>query len=112
YLFHLLDLWSDDVEQIGFITGVMFFLLLTQSNLSRLNLDQRHIPLCKAFALLVIALLHFLHTQLEPQLLKVAVQNMATKMMLNTDQQRQQQEREYEEIPPNTDTENQVHHRR
>ncbi|CAF1355156.1 unnamed protein product, partial [Didymodactylos carnosus] len=114
HLFRLLDLWSEDAEQIGFITGVMFFLLLTQSNLSRLNLDQRHIPLCKAFSLLVIALLHFLHTQLEPQLLKVAVQNMATKIMLNNEHQQQQQQREYDETSTEVDsnTETQIHRRK
>ncbi|CAF4485844.1 unnamed protein product [Rotaria sp. Silwood2] len=58
----------------------MFFLLLFQSNLTRLDLDRRHVPLLKAFSILVIALFHFLHTILEPELLKVAMQTMTLKM--------------------------------
>ena len=79
-LFRLLRLWSDDVEQIGTLIGVMFFLLLFQSNINRLDLNRRHIPLFKAFSLLIIALLHFLHNILEPQLLKIAMQTMTTRM--------------------------------
>lgn len=79
-LFHLLHLWTEDVEQIGTVIGVMFFLLLFQSSLTRLDLNRRHVPLLKAFSLLIVALFHFLHTILEPQLLKVAMQTMTTKM--------------------------------
>ncbi|CAF2711084.1 unnamed protein product [Rotaria sp. Silwood2] len=79
-LFRRLNLWNEDVEQIGTIIGVMFFLLLFQSNLTRLDLDRRHVPLLKAFSILVIALFHFLHTILEPELLKVAMQTMTLKM--------------------------------
>jgi hypothetical protein len=79
-LFRLLHLWNEDVEQIGTVIGVMFFLLLFQSNLSRLDLNRRHVPLLKAFSLLIVALSHFLHTILEPQLLKVAMQTMTAKM--------------------------------
>ena len=79
-LFRFLEVWTEDVEQIGTLVGVMFFLLLFQSNITRLDLDRRHVPLLKAFSLLLIALLHFLHTILEPQLLKVAMQTMTTRM--------------------------------
>ncbi|CAF3774997.1 unnamed protein product [Rotaria sordida] len=79
-LFRRLSLWSEDVEQIGTIIGIMFFLLLFQSNLTRLDLDRRHIPLLKAFSIIIIALFHFLHTILEPELLKVAMQTMTIKM--------------------------------
>lgn len=79
-LFRRLYLWSDDVEQIGTVIGIMFFLLLFQSNLTRLDLNRRHIPLLKAFSLIIIALFHFLHTILEPELLKVAMQKMTVKM--------------------------------
>ena len=82
-LFHRLQLWTEDVEQIGTVIGVMFFLLLFQSNLHRLDLNRRHIALLKAFSLLVVALFHFLHTILEPQLLKVAMQTMTTRMAFN-----------------------------
>ena len=82
-LFRRLQLWTEDVEQIGTVIGVMFFLLLFQSNLSRLDLNRRHIALLKAFSLLVVALFHFLHTILEPQLLKVAMQTMTTRMAFN-----------------------------
>jgi hypothetical protein len=60
--------------------GVMLFLLLFQLNLTRLDLNRRHIPLLKAFSLLIVALFHFLHTALEPQLLKVAMQTMTNNM--------------------------------
>ncbi len=79
-VFHLLHLWTEEVEQIGIVIGLMFFLLLFQSNLTRLDLNRRHIPLLKAFSLLIVALFHFLHTILEPQLLKVAMQTMTTRM--------------------------------
>ncbi len=79
-LFRLLHLWTEDIEQIGTVIGVMFFLLLFQSNLTRFDLNRRHIPLLKAFSLLIVALFHFLHTVLEPQLLKVAMQTMTTNM--------------------------------
>ncbi|CAF2056268.1 unnamed protein product [Rotaria magnacalcarata] len=79
-LFRRLCLWSDDVEQIGAVFGIMFFLLLFQSNLTRLDLNRRHIPLLKAFSLIIIALFHLLHTILEPELLKVAMQMMTVKM--------------------------------
>ena len=79
-IFRWLHLWTDDVEQIGTLVGVMFFLLLFQSNITRMNLDRRHVPLIKAFSLLIVALFHFLHTILEPQLLKVAMQTMTTRM--------------------------------
>ena len=82
-LFRLLHLWTEEVEQIGTVIGVMFFLLLFQSNLTRLDLHRRHVPLLKAFSLLVVALFHFLHTILEPQLLKVAMQTMTTRMAFN-----------------------------
>ncbi|CAF4489497.1 unnamed protein product, partial [Rotaria sp. Silwood2] len=39
-----------------------------------------HVPLLKAFSIIVIALFHFLHTILEPELLKVAMQTMTLKM--------------------------------
>ena len=78
--YRLLHIWNEDVEQIGTIMGVMLFLLLFQSNLMRLDLHQRHIPLLKAFGLLIVASLHFLHTILEPQLLKVAMQTMTSRM--------------------------------
>jgi len=75
-LFRLLHLWNEEVEQIGTVIGIMFFLLLFQSNITQLNLDRRHIPLLKAFSLLFVAILHFLHTVLEPQLLKIAMQTV------------------------------------
>ncbi len=79
-LFRLLHLWTEDVEQIGTVIGIMFFLLLFQSNLTRLDLNRRHIPLLKAFSLIIVALFHFLHSILEPQLLRVAMQTMTTTM--------------------------------
>jgi hypothetical protein len=79
-VFHLLHLWTEEVEQIGIVIGLMFFVLLFQSNLTRLDLNRRHVPLLKAFSLLIVALFHFLHTILEPQLLKVAMQTMTTRM--------------------------------
>jgi hypothetical protein len=78
YIFRRLHLWTEEVEQIGTVIGVMFFLLLFQSNLTRLDLNRRHVPLLKAFSLLIVALFHFLHTILEPQLLKVAMQTVTT----------------------------------
>ncbi len=80
-LFRLLHLWTEDVEQIGTVVGVMFFLLLFQSNITRLDLHRRHVPLLKAFSLLIVALFHFLHTILEPQLLQVAMQTMTTNII-------------------------------
>ena len=86
-IFRWLNLWTDDVEQIGTVIGVMFFLLLFQSNITRMDLDRRHVPLIKAFSLLIVALFHFLHTILEPQLLKVAMQTMTMRMAFDqTDQ--------------------------
>lgn len=82
-LFRLLHLWNEEVEQIGTVIGVMFFLLLFQSNLTRLDLHRRHVPLLKAFSLLTVALCHFLHTILEPQLLKVAMQTMTDRIAFN-----------------------------
>ncbi|CAF3341250.1 unnamed protein product [Rotaria sp. Silwood1] len=79
-LFRRLYLWNEDVEQIGTVIGIMFFLLLFQSNVTRLDLDQRHVPLLKAFSIIIIALFHFLHTILEPELLKVAMQTMTTRI--------------------------------
>ncbi len=88
-LFRLLHLWTEDVEQIGTVIGIMFFLLLFQSNLTRLDLNRRHIPLLKAFSLIIVALFHFLHSILEPQLLRVAMQTMTTTMAYEeTDEQR------------------------
>ncbi|UJR33526.1 hypothetical protein I4U23_020971 [Adineta vaga] len=90
--FHLLHIWTEDVEQIGTVMGVMLFLLLFQSNLIRLDLHRRHVPLLKAFSLLVVASFHFLHTILEPQLLKVAMQTMTTKMAFDSTDDTEQQE--------------------
>jgi hypothetical protein len=96
-LFRLLHLWTEDVEQIGTVVGVMFFLLLFQSNITKLDLNRRHVPLLKAFSLLIVALFHFLHTILEPQLLKVAMQTMTTRMAFNqADENHQQQEEDNE----------------
>lgn len=99
-LFRLLHLWTEDVEQIGTVVGVMFFLLLFQSNITRLDLNRRHVPLLKAFSLLIVALFHFLHTILEPQLLKVAMRTMTTRMAFNqldeTDPQEDNEEEEKE----------------
>lgn len=95
-LFRLLQLWTEDVEQIGTVVGVMFFLLLFQSNITRLELNRRHVPLLKAFSLLIVALFHFLHTILEPQLLKVAMQTMTTKMAFNQTNEPSQEEEEQE----------------
>ncbi|CAF5206593.1 unnamed protein product, partial [Rotaria magnacalcarata] len=92
-LFRLLHLWTEDVEQIGTVVGVMFFLLLFQSNITRLDLNRRHVPLLKAFSLLIVALFHFLHTILEPQLLKVAMQTITTRIVFNrTDENSQEGE--------------------
>ena len=97
-LFRLLGLWTKDVEQIGTVVGVMFFLLLFQSNITRLELNRRHVPLLKAFSLLIVALFHFLHTILEPQLLKVAMQTMMNKMAFaQPDESQQQDDAEAEE---------------
>ena len=97
-LFRLLGLWTEDVEQIGTVVGVMFFLLLFQSNITRLELNRRHVPLLKAFSLLIVALFHFLHTILEPQLLKVAMQTMMNKMAFaQPDESQQQDDAEAEE---------------
>ncbi len=96
-LFRLLDLWTEDVEQIGTVVGVMFFLLLFQSNITRLDLNRRHVPLLKAFSLLIVALFHFLHTILEPQLLKVAMQTMTTRMAFDQADENQPEEKEEEE---------------
>jgi hypothetical protein len=95
-LFRLLHLWTEDVEQIGTVVGVMFFLLLFQSNITRLDLNRRHVPLLKAFSLLVVALFHFLHTILEPQLLKIAMQTMTTRMAFSQTDESQQEAEETE----------------
>jgi hypothetical protein len=97
-LFRLLKLWTEDVEQIGTVVGVMFFLLLFQSNITRLDLNRRHVPLLKAFSLLIVALFHFLHTILEPQLLKVAMQTMTTRMAFDQTDENQHDEVEEEDI--------------
>lgn len=86
-LFRRLHIWSEDVEQIGVVMGVMFFLLLFQSNLNRLDLNQRHVPLLKAFSLLIVALFHFIHTTLEPQLLKVAMQTVTNTMVFQEEEE-------------------------
>jgi hypothetical protein len=96
-LFRLLQLWTEDVEQIGTVVGVMFFLLLFQSNITRLDLNRRHVPLLKAFSLLIVALFHFLHTILEPQLLKVAMQAMTTRMAFDQTEENPSEEKEEEE---------------
>ena len=77
-LFRFLHLWTENVENIGTVIGVMFFLLLFQWNIIQLDLHRRHIPLLKAFSLILVALFHFLHTILEPQLLQVAMQTVTT----------------------------------
>ncbi|CAF1119822.1 unnamed protein product [Adineta steineri] len=100
-LFRLLHLWTEDVEQIGTVVGVMFFLLLFQSNITRLDLNRRHVPLLKAFSLLIVALFHFLHTILEPQLLKVAMQTMTTRMAFTQTDGNQQEEKEENENEKN-----------
>ena len=82
-LFRLLHLQNEDIEQIDTVIGVMFFLLLFQSNVTRLDLYRRHVALLKAFSLLAIAILHFLHTTLEPELLKIAMQMMTTRMIFD-----------------------------
>jgi hypothetical protein len=98
-LFRRLQLWTEDVEQIGTVVGVMFFLLLFQSNITRLDLNRRHVPLLKAFSLLIVALFHFLHTILEPQLLKVAMQTMTIRMAFNqTDENLPENKEEEEEV--------------
>ena len=74
-LFHFLDLWTEDVEQIGIVVALVFFLLLFQSNITKLELHRRHV---KEFTLLTVALFHFLHAILEPQLLKTAMQTLIT----------------------------------
>jgi hypothetical protein len=91
-LFRLLHIWTEDVEQIGIVIGVMFFLLLFQSNLTRLDLHRRHVPLLKAFSLLIVAVFHFIHTILEPQLLKVAMQTMTTKMAFEQPDENQEED--------------------
>lgn len=73
-IFRCLRIWTEEVEQVGTVMGVMFFLLLFQSNITKLDLNQRHVPLLKACGLLIVALCHFIHTILEPQLLKLAMQ--------------------------------------
>lgn len=80
-IFRSLDLWSDTAEQVGTLTGVIFFLLIFQSNLIILDLNIRHIPLLKAFGLLPVATCSFLHTVLEPALLKTAMQNMLANVL-------------------------------
>ena len=82
-IFRLLDLGTDDVEEIGTTTGMMVFLLLFQSNITRIDLDRRRIALLKALGLLIINLVHFIHKSLEPQLLKIAMQTMTTRMAFN-----------------------------
>ncbi|CAF1112000.1 unnamed protein product [Rotaria sp. Silwood1] len=102
-LFRVLHLWTEDVEQIGTVVGVMFFLLLFQSNITRLDLNRRHVPLLKAFSLLIVALFHFLHTILEPQLLKVAMQTMTTRMVFHqTDENQQKDDENTEENKNNS----------
>lgn len=98
-LFRLLDLWTEDVEQIGTVVGVMFFLLLFQSNITRLDLNRRHVPLLKAFSLLIVALFHFLHTILEPQLLKVAMQTLTTRIAFNQTDETQNECEENKQEP-------------
>ena len=75
-LFRFLHIHTENVEQIGTVIGVMFFLLLFQWNITQLDLHRRHFPLLKAVSLIIVALFHFLHTILEPQLLQVAMQTM------------------------------------
>lgn len=100
-LFRILHLWTEDVEQIGTVVGVMFFLLLFQSNITRVDLNRRHVPLLKAFSLLIVALFHFLHTILEPQLLKVAMQTMTNRMAFRpTDELDEEEENEGNENEP------------
>lgn len=77
-LFRFLHIRTENVEQIGTVIGVMFFLLLFQWNITQLDLHRRHIPLLKTVSLIIVALFHFLHTILEPQLLQVAMQTMTT----------------------------------
>lgn len=48
-----------------------------------MDLNRRHIPLLKALSLIIIALFHFLHTILEPELLKVAMQTMTVQMVFD-----------------------------
>jgi hypothetical protein len=57
--------------------------------------------LLKAFSLLIVALFHFLHTILEPQLLKIAMQTMTTRMAFNQTDENQQQEQEQQQPEDN-----------
>lgn len=78
-LFGLFHFWSDDVEQIGTSAGVMIFLLIFQSNLVEFDVNPRHFSLIEVFCLLIVALFHFFHTIVEPELIQVATQTLTTK---------------------------------
>lgn len=73
FLFHLqILLIEDEDKNFGTVSGILFCILALQTGLTGLEPEKRFVRLCRNFCLLFTALLHIIHSVLNPLLMSLS----------------------------------------
>lgn len=63
---------EDEDKNFGTVSGILFCILALQTGLTGLEPEKRFVRLCRNFCLLFTALLHIIHSVLNPLLMSLS----------------------------------------
>ena len=75
----LLKTEEDDEKSVASVSAVLFFVLALQTGLTGLEKDRRFHQIAKNFCLLMTAILHFIHSMVQPVLMSLSASRSSNK---------------------------------
>ena len=70
---------SEEEKSVASVSAVLFFVLALQTGLTGLDSEKRFQQICKNLCLLVTAILHFVHTMVQPVLMSISASRNTNK---------------------------------
>jgi len=79
-VFHLiLSAESEEEKSVASVSAVLFFVLALQTGLTGMESEKRFQQICKNLCLLLTAILHFVHTMVQPVLMSISASRNTNK---------------------------------
>merc|ERR1719411_593445 len=73
FVFHLvLSAESEEDKSVASVSAVLFFVLALQTGLTGMEAEKRFQQICKNLCLLLTAILHFVHSMVQPVLMQIS----------------------------------------
>merc|ERR1712066_241856 len=70
---------SEEEKSVASVSAVLFFVLALQTGLTGMESEKRFQQICKNLCLLLTAILHFIHTMVQPVLMSISASRNTNK---------------------------------